>query len=105
MEWFGWTYPSTYTYSPGEPAYSQNYNSGGYSGTLQGSPTETGNTGYTITNHVTGQNYLTYASTFVMNYSGTVIKPASDTRIYGQDYQGVTYFGGQKCKYMGGVLC
>ena len=74
------------------------YNSGGYSGTLHN---------VRITHEITerrtypanpwnGQehHYVNYRDT--RHFTGTVTKPASDTRVYRQNYSGTVYKGGYK---------
>ncbi len=59
------------------------YNSGGYSGTLNRTTTDT-----VRDCSSPGQAYVNCTKEWRANYSGTVTKPASDTRIWRQNYSG-----------------
>lgn len=89
-----WKYQGGVWVYVGQPYWnapsSRSYNSGGYSGTLYLQngpnasppyPSGSGSTGATTTTNAAG----------TANYSGTVTKPAEDTRIWRQDYAGNIY--------------
>ncbi len=69
------------------------YNSGGYSGTLSKNFWLISESGSPPSNPVIGSTYTVYKS-WGYDYYGTVTRPASDTRIYRQDYSGYAYAGG-----------
>jgi hypothetical protein len=86
-----WTWTGTSWVKTGgqynNAASSMSYNSGGYSGTLSlGSVT--GGTPPAPVGHSTGLDTTTTTASGTGNYSGTVTKPASDTRIWQQNYSG-----------------
>lgn len=93
-----WLYYRTNPHPDTDVPQTKNYNSGGYKGTLR-------NTRITheITKYYSYPNnpranqehhYIDYRDT--RHFTGTVTKPASDTRVWKQNYKGTVYKGGYK---------
>lgn len=72
------------------------YNSGGYSGTLSyvGKTATESHFNPAPTNPVVGQTYVFFYQSGYFTFNGTVTRPATDTRVYRQKYNGYLYQGG-----------
>jgi hypothetical protein len=86
----GWSSGGTYFPSPGSVSYNQD----GYSGTLSNTrvmPGAYGSAKPSYNGTSFGQTATTCTGYREIEYSGTVTKPSSDTRVWRQDYSGTVY--------------
>ncbi|MDO8685566.1 MAG: hypothetical protein Q7J78_02735 [Clostridiales bacterium] len=108
-----WQQDSSTQSNPADPQY--NYNSGGFTGILPRTGTEEGlgNPDHGIYHWgtaVNGRSPWTCHRYYRAIYSGTVTKPAQDTRIWRQDYYGIAYKSAVDTRvwrqdYRGTVFC